>query len=159
MSQNFLYLPPLCEKFDIELMSRNWKFWLRSFKLHARAYNIMDDGRKVALLLDRAGRHAQTLFYAIAGPNADEKTFDETIASFDAKFERKPNLLHERCLFSAMQQQKGESAAQFELRLREKAQTFMNSVTLTELVGLFLTNLFLICSTSSSSTNSLKQRT
>jgi len=27
MSQNFLSLPPLCEKFDIEQMSRNWKFW------------------------------------------------------------------------------------------------------------------------------------
>jgi len=72
MSQNFLSLPPFCEKFDIEQMSRNWKFWLRSFKLHARANNFTDDGRKVALLLDRAGRHAQTLFYAIAGPNADE---------------------------------------------------------------------------------------
>jgi len=55
---------------------------------------------------DRAGRHAQTLFYAIAGPNADEKTFHETIALFDAKFERKPNLLYERSLFSAMRQQK-----------------------------------------------------
>ena len=30
MSQNFLSLPPLCEKFDIEQMSRNWKFGLRS---------------------------------------------------------------------------------------------------------------------------------
>ena len=86
MVQNFLSLPPLCEKFDIEQMSRNWKSWLRSFKLHARANNITDDGRKVALLLDRAGRHAQTLFYAITGPNADEQTFDETIALFDAKF-------------------------------------------------------------------------
>ena len=54
---------------------------VRSFKFHAT-----DDGRKVVLLLDRAGRHAQTLFYAIAGPNADEKTFDETIALFDARF-------------------------------------------------------------------------
>ena len=79
----------------------------------------MDDSRKVALLLDRAGRHAQTLFYAIAGPNAEEKTFDKTITLFDAKFERKPNLLYERSLFSAMRQQK--SVAQFELRLREKA--------------------------------------
>jgi len=81
MSQNFLSLSPLCEKFGIEQMSRNWKFWLRSFHLYARANNIADDGIKVALLLDRAGRHAQTLFYAIAGPNTDEKTFDETIAS------------------------------------------------------------------------------
>ena len=31
MSQNFLSLSPLCEKSDIEQMSRNWKFWLRSF--------------------------------------------------------------------------------------------------------------------------------
>jgi len=80
MSQNFLSLPPLCEKFDFEQMPRNWKFWLRSFKLHARDNNIADDGRKVALLLDRAGRYAQTSFYAIAGPNADAKAFDETIA-------------------------------------------------------------------------------
>ena len=144
MSQNFLCLPPLREKFDIEQMSRNWKFWLRSFKLHARANNITDDGRKVALLLDRAGRHAQTLFYAIAGPNADEKTFDETIALFDAKFERKPNLLYERSLFSAMRQQKEESVAQFELRLGEKAEV-VNSGPLTEFAELFLTNLFLIC--------------
>ena len=102
-------------------MSRNWKFWVRSFKLHARANNITDDGRKVALLLNRAGRHVQTLFYAIGGPNADEKTFDETIILFDTKFERKPNLLCERSLFSAMRQQKEESFAQSDLRLREKA--------------------------------------
>jgi len=94
---------------------------VKKFKLHARANNITDDGIKVALLLDRAGRHAQTLFYAITGPNADEQTFDETIALFDAKFERKPNLLYERSLFSALRQQKEESVAQFELRLREKA--------------------------------------
>ena len=55
-------------------------------------------------------------------PNANEKTFDETIALLDAKFERKPNLLYERSLFSAMRQQKEESVARFELRPREKAE-------------------------------------
>jgi len=148
MLQNFLSLPPLCENFGIEQMSRNWKFWLRSFKLHARANNITDDGRKVALLLDQARRHAQTLFYATAGSNADEKTFDETIALFDAKFECKPNLLYERSLFSAMRQQKENRLPNLNCNF-VKRQMFVNSVTLTKLIGLFLTNLFLICATSS----------
>jgi len=36
----------------------------------------------------------RTIFSQKSGPNADAKTFEKTIALFDAKFERKPNLLY-----------------------------------------------------------------
>ena len=118
MSQsNNSSLPPLSERNDIEEMARNWKAWLRSFKIHIRATGITDDGRKVAILLDRAGKYAQAVFYAIAGPQADEKTLAETIALFDAKFERKPNLVYERSVFSAMKQRENETVASFQMRL------------------------------------------
>jgi len=63
----------------------------------------------------------RTIFSQKSGPNADAKTFEKTIALFDAKFERKPNLLYKWRLFSAMRQKKEEPVAHFELWLREKA--------------------------------------
>jgi len=148
MSQNFLCLPPLREKFDIEQMSRNWKFWLRSFKLHARANNITDDGRKVALLLDRAGRHAQTLFYSIAGPNADEKTLTKQLLCSMQNSNVSLICCTNEVYFLLCDSKKRNRSPSLNC-VFVKRQTFVNTITLTELIGLFLTNLFLICTTSS----------
>ena len=83
MSQNFISLSPLCEKFDIEQMLQNWKFCLKSFKLHVRADNIIGWWQKSSSIAG-SGRsicaELQTVFYAIAVSNFDKKTFEESIA-------------------------------------------------------------------------------
>jgi len=84
MLQIFISLPSTCDKFYTEQISRNRKLRLRSFKPHVTADKVTDDGSKVALLLDRKTR-VDGIHDVIAGPKANEKTFKEASALFDAK--------------------------------------------------------------------------
>lgn len=105
-----------------------WTQWHRLFKnyLLASGSDVHSSARRKALLLHCLGVEGQRLYYALPHTAGKEESgpsdeYDAAVATLDAYFTAKTNIVVERHRFGQRTQLPGETAAAFVTALRELA--------------------------------------
>ncbi|XP_049274648.1 uncharacterized protein LOC125759656 [Rhipicephalus sanguineus] len=105
-----------------------WTQWHRLFKnyLLASGSDVHSSARRKALLLRCLGVEGQRLYYALPHTAGKEESgpsdeYDAAVATLDAYFTAKTNIVVERHRFGQRTQLPGETAAAFVTALRELA--------------------------------------
>ena len=120
---------PSVPPFDLPTDSHNvglrWERWLTQFEFYLQATGITNPLRQKGFLLHSAGRHVQEIFKTITTtePGSADDNFEHAIATLNAHFKPKKNVIYERFQFNQAKQGTHETVGQFAVRLRELAST------------------------------------
>lgn len=114
-----------------------WRKWLRGFEVFAKANKIEEPREKCNWLLHYAGEKVQDVFFSLpelkekakrTGPlasgyvKAGKDEYQVAVDRLNEFFAPKQNESYERLMFQQLKQEKDESIAMFEMRLRAQAE-------------------------------------
>lgn len=119
--------------------ANDWKIWLRSFEIYAKASDIKKPDAKLNWLLHYAGSKVQTVFYTLPAESKNDETtrsgplaagyvksqmnvYEDAIVKLCQFFEPKQNVTFERHMFRRLKQNDNERIDMFIMRLREQAE-------------------------------------
>ncbi|XP_034481957.1 uncharacterized protein LOC117787521 [Drosophila innubila] len=112
---------------DKSILRTEWEKWLRSFQIYVEAEEITSKYRQRNKLLHLGGTQLQEVAYSLPGAivkydkELDNDVFTVLVEKLTEHFLRKRSTAFERQLFRSMTPSKGESFAQFLVRLRQQA--------------------------------------
>ena len=102
-----------------------WQRWLKSFSAYADSKGLLIQADKAdnkiqrrALLLHSAGEAVQEIFETLAD-TGEAKDYEKAVKALNDYFIPKVNSTYQNHLFRSMEQQDGETVAQFMTRLRQ----------------------------------------
>jgi len=103
-------------------MGRRWQHWLESFSMYADSKGLLIEAdnkiQRRALLLHSAGEAVQEIFKTLAD-TGEAKDYEKVVKALNDYFIPKVNSTYQNHLFRSMEQQDGETVAQFVTRLRQ----------------------------------------
>ena len=106
-------------------VGRRWQRWLKSFSVYADSKGLLIAADKAdnkvqrrALLLHSAGEAVQEIFETLAD-TGEAKDYEKAVKALNDYFIPKVNSTYQNHLFRSMEQQDGETVAQFVTRLRQ----------------------------------------
>ena len=106
-------------------VGRRWQRWLKSFSVYAESKGLLIAADKVdnkiqrrALLLHSAGEAVQEIFETLTD-TGEAKDYEKAVKALNDYFIPKVNSTYQNHLFRSMEQQDGETVAQFVTRLRQ----------------------------------------
>ena len=108
---------------DVENRNRNgqrWTKWIEAFDHYLKGSGIIDDDRKISILLHTAGPRVAEIFENIGGDDADSYNAAEIL--LQEHFNPQKNLDFEKVKFGRSTQQSEESIHDFAARLRGLAE-------------------------------------
>ena len=106
-------------------VGRRWQRWLKSFSVYADSKGLLiaadkadDKIQRRALFLHSAGEAVQEIFETLAD-TGEAKDYEKAVKALNDYFIPKVNSTYQNHLFRSMEQQDGETVAQFVTRLRQ----------------------------------------
>lgn len=106
-------------------VGRRWQRWLKSFSVYADSKGLLIAADKAdnkiqrrALLLHSAGEAVQEIFETLTD-TGEAKDYEKAVKALNDYFIPKVNSTYQNHLFRSMEQQDGETVAQFVTRLRQ----------------------------------------
>ena len=106
-------------------VGRRWQRWLKSFSVYSDSKGLLIAADKAdnkvqrrALLLHSAGEAVQEIFETLAD-TGEAKDYEKAVKALNDYFIPKVNSTYQNHLFRSMEQQDGETVAQFVTRLRQ----------------------------------------
>ena len=103
-------------------LGRRWQRWLKSFSVYADSKGLLiaadNEIQGRALLLHSAGEAVQEIFETLAD-TGEAKDNDQAVKALNDCFIPKVNSTYQNHLFRSMEQQDGETVAQFVTPLRQ----------------------------------------
>ena len=104
---------------------RRWQCWFKSFSVYADSKGLLiavdkadNKIQRRALLLHSAGEAVQEIFETLAD-TGKAKDYEKAVKALNDYFIPKVNSTYQNHLFRSMEQQDGETVAQFVTRLRQ----------------------------------------
>ena len=106
-------------------VGRRWQRWMKSFSVYADSKGLIIQADKAdnkvqrrALLLHSAGEAVQEIFETLA-ETGEAKDYEKAVKALNDYFIPKVNSTYQNHVFRSMEQQDGETVAQFVTRLRQ----------------------------------------
>ena len=105
---------------DSHNVAERWKTWVGRLEYFLGATDIVDDAKKVKVMITVVGPEVYEIFTNLPKGTKLDK-FDDVKLALSAYFAPKANITYNRYLFSKMKQEEGECVDTFVTRLRKAA--------------------------------------
>ena len=104
----------------INTSNEDWRAYVERFEQYCVANDIVDDGKKRAVLLSVCGAKTYQMIGNLTKPDMPkDKSYDDIVKSLTTHYSPKPSIITQRYKFNTRYQRKDETIAEYVAALRE----------------------------------------